>query len=101
MNIREWFQAAGGLAVVEHVVSNEGGGFISGGAAVFLKPLFLIEAFGPETGKETGASFSGEAAASGDFVDLLDEPLVHGIVEGDAVMTEAHGIALIPDSASI
>ncbi len=36
------------LASVEHFVGEEGGGFVGRGAAVFLQPLFLVDALGAD-----------------------------------------------------
>ena len=80
--------AAGGFAGIEEFIGEEGGGFIGGLAAVFLLPLFLVEAFGAKPGDEVFTGVLGLV----ELIDAFDEALLDRIVEGDPVMTPAHAI---------
>jgi hypothetical protein len=68
-------------AGVEEVVREEGGVFVGGNAAVFLEPLFFINAFGAETLEKGLAGF----VAASFFIDALDDPFGDGFLDGDDV----------------
>lgn len=91
----EGFEAAWGFGVGDHFVGDEGGLFVCGSAAVFLEPVFLVNAFGAEASEELSGGF----VAAGALIDFLDEALGDGIVEGDAMRAPAHGIAFFFDGS--
>jgi hypothetical protein len=62
-------------------VGDEGGGFVGGGAAVFLEPLLFINALGTEAFQEIFAGF----VATRFFVDALDDALFDGFLDGNGV----------------
>jgi hypothetical protein len=77
-------------------VGDKGGVFISWDAAIFLKPLFVIDAFGAETVEEILAGF-GSAGSLGDF---LHQAFFHSALKGDGVETPTHRITLFFDLAN-
>ena len=91
---RSRLHAVGGFAGAEHFVGDEGGVFVGGDAAVFLEPLFLVDAFFAGAFEELFAGF----VCARDFVDLLNDALFDGVLNGDAVMGPAHGVTLVFDA---
>ena len=81
-------------AAVEEFVGEEGGGFVGGDAAVFLVPLFLVNALGAEAFKEVVAGFggSGRRPDATLLVDALDEAFGDGFLDGDLVEGPLHGV---------
>jgi hypothetical protein len=85
----------GEFAGGEEFVREEGGGFVGGEAAIFLKPLFFVDAFGADAGEEIGPGF----VAARFLVDALNQALVDGFLEWEGVEAPAHGIAIVGDFA--
>ena len=79
----------------EHLVIDKDGVVVAGNAAVLLEPLFLIDAALSAAGEEVFARIGGP----GLFVDFLDEAGADRIVDVDAMMGPAHGIAAFLDVA--
>ena len=68
-------------AGVKHCVGKEGGVFVGRYAAIFLLPLFRIDAFGFEAAEEMLTRF----IATGFFVDAFDNAFGNGFLDGNLV----------------
>ena len=69
------------FAGVNHVMGDEGGGFVGWDAAVLLQPLLLINTLGLEAFEESPARLVTSAL----LVDALDDALLDGFLDGDGV----------------
>ena len=72
-------------AGIEEFVGKEGGGFVGGDAAIFLVPLFLVNALSPKAFEEGVAGFIG----AGFFVDAFDDAFGDGFLDGNFVQGPA------------
>jgi hypothetical protein len=86
---------AGIFGGVEEVIGKEGGVFIGREAAIFLEPLFFVEAFGAEAGEEGLREF----VAARFFVDAVDDAFGDGFLDGNGVEGPAHGVIGFGDGA--
>ena len=82
-------------AARQQLIGDEGGGVVGGNAAIFLEPLFLVEAFGADALEEGIGRFG----AAGFPVDAFDDAFGDGFMDGVGVEMPAHGIALFADVA--
>src|ERR1043166_2766839 len=79
------------FAGVNHVMGDEGGGFVGWDAAILLKPLLLVDALGAQATQEVFAGF----VAAGFCVDALDNALTDGVMDGNGLKFKTHGVAVL------
>ena len=91
VEIAERLHTEGTLATGKHFVIDEGDVVVAGNAAIFLKPMLLVEAALAAPEDEV---FAGIARASF-LVDLFDKASADGAVNVNAMRRPAHGIAAV------
>src|SRR6266571_6568440 len=81
----------------DQIVGKEHSGFIGGDTAVFLHPLFLVDALLPEALQELFAGF----IALGLLINALDQTLGDSRLKRDSMKAPLHGIVVLSVSTVI
>src|SRR5687768_8562336 len=68
---------------------------VEGLATILPMPMFLVQTFASQASKELSAGF----VRARDLINAFAQALFNGVVDGDAMMRETHGVALFPDAA--
>ncbi len=93
--IGEGAEEVGSFGGGDHFPGDKVGAIVHGQAAVLPQPIIFIEGLGAKALDECAARF----AAFGDGVNAFDNPLLHGVMDRDAMMAPAHRVAFLFDGA--